>query len=115
VAAPCVRQWPRGLDLCPQSQITQQPTDDNGDDNDEEGGEEEEEEEEEMGASDEGAADATTTTTFDPVAGRIVCSTWIDEDDDNWSVEEVLRLLGPIKDDVDLSTNGEILRHLIEP
>ncbi len=35
------------------------------------------------GASDEGAADATTTTTFDRVAGRIVRSTRIDDDDDN--------------------------------
>ncbi len=52
------------LDLCPQSQITRQPTDNNGDNNNKEG-EEKEEEEEEMGASNEGAADAMTTTTFD--------------------------------------------------
>jgi hypothetical protein len=108
-----VRQWPCGLDLCPQSQITQPPTDDNGDDDDEEGEEEEEEEEEEMGASDEGAADATTMATFDPAAGRIVRSTRIDDDDNDWSRR--LRSSGPVKDDVDLSTNGEILRHLIEP
>ncbi len=86
-----MRQWPRGLDLCAQSKITQQPTDVNGDDNDEEGEEEEEEEEEEMGPSDEGAADATKRTTFNPVAGRIVRSTRIDDDDDDWSVRSRTR------------------------
>jgi hypothetical protein len=35
------------LDLCPQSQITRQPTNNNGDNNNEEGEKEEEEEEEE--------------------------------------------------------------------
>ncbi len=71
------------------TEITRQPTNNNGDDNNEEGGEEEEKEE--MGASDKGAADATTTTTFDQAAGRIVRSTRIDDNDDNWSVHSRTR------------------------
>jgi hypothetical protein len=76
-----VHQWPRGLDLCPQIQITQQPTNDNGGNNDNEGGEEEEEEE--MGTSDKGATDAMTTTTFDPEPGHIVRSMRIEDNNDN--------------------------------
>jgi hypothetical protein len=74
--------WPHGLDLCPQSQITQQPTDNNGYDNNKEG-EEEEEEEEEMGASDKGVANALTKTMFNPAAGRIIYSVRINNDNND--------------------------------